>query len=209
MKFNFKRFTGLFFLFLFVMMCTGCTASWIGAIQALLPALSAAVSAILAFVMSLENKTVPASVSAAIQKIVTDVQTELGNLATLVASAAKNAGASILSEISTVLNSILTNLSSILSGLSITDSSTIQKITELVGLAVTVVQAILTIIPLATKKLAEQLSEPQLEAFDHATATNIKNTHKAAQAAYHEIVTTPTENTDVNLALNSLPQTLP
>lgn len=211
MKLNWKRFIGLFLLFNLVLMCTGCTAAWIGAIQALLPALSAAVSAILSFVMALEGKTVPASVSNAIQKVVADIQTELKNVSTLVADV-QVGGAAVISKIQAGMQSVLSNLGSILSGLSISDDSTIRKVTELVGLAVAAVQSILAIIPLALK-VAEapkgQISNALLESYDHTTANNLKNTHKAMQTTYTAIVTTPTESMDVNTALEALPQQLP
>jgi hypothetical protein len=208
MRVNWRKFFGLFVLFNVVLLCSGCTATWIGVVQAMLPAVSAAVSAILAFAMSLEGKTVPASVTATIQKIVDDVQVELQNLSLLVASA-QSGGATVLSQISAVLNSVLTNLGSILSGLSISDSATLQKITEIVGLAVAAVQAVLGIIPLAQKKMAESPSEAHLASFDKAVSSSIKNTHKAMQQAYHIVVTTPTDNTVVNEALAALPQQLP
>lgn len=208
MKVNWQRFILLFVLFNAVLVLGGCTTAWIGAVQALLPALSAAVSAILSFAMSLENKTVPSTVTATIQKIVNDVQTELANLKTILATASSG-GTTVLAQIGTILNSILTNLSSILSGLSISDSSTLQKITELVGLAVAAVQAILAIVPLAQAKLAEGPKEAHLEAFDKAVAVNIKATHKAIQQAYHATVTGETTSIAVNEALAALPQQLP
>ena len=212
MKINKKRFLRtfivLFLLFNVGLIMGGCTAAWIGAINALLPALSAAVSAILSFVFSLEGKTVPASVTASIQKIVTDIQTQLSNLQTLI-SQVQSGGTTVLGQIEAGFNGVLADLSSILSGLNITDSSTLQKITELVGLAVAAVQAILAIIPIALKKVVESPSNEQLEALDKATATNLKGTHKAMQQAYHAVVTTPTVSLDVNTALEALPQSLP
>jgi len=208
MKVNWKKFAALFVLFNFVLLSAGCTASWIGAVSALLPALSAAVSAILSFVLSLSGKTVPPSVTAAIQKIVDDVQAQLQNVSTLITQV-QAGGTTVIGEIGAALNAVLANLSSILSGLSITDSATIQKITEFVGLAVSAVRAILAIVPLAQQKLSESPSEAHLEAFDKATASNIKNQHKALQAGYKVIVTTKTASMDVNSALASLPQSLP
>lgn len=208
MRINWKKFASLFVLFNLSLICVGCTAAWIGAISALLPAIQAAVTAILSFVLSLEGKTVPASVTAAIQKIVDGINTELQNLTTLIA-AAKAGGTTVLSQIGAVLNSILANLGSILSGLNVSDSSTLQKITELVGLAVAAVQAILAIIPLAEKKLAENPSAVHLEAFDKATANQLSSTHKAMQETYKAIVGTTTESMDVNTALAALPKTLP
>lgn len=212
MKINWKQFFKTFFVVYSMMLiatfCVGCTASWIGVVTGLLPAIEAAVSAIVAFVENLQGKTVPPSVTAAIQKITADIQTELQNVSTLITQV-QSGGSTVIAQIGAALNGVLSNLGSILSGLSITDSSTIQKITELVGLAVAAVQAVLAIVPLAQAKLAESPSEAHLEAFDKATASNMKNTHKALQEGYKVVVTTPTESMDVNEALAALPQNLP
>jgi phage tail sheath protein FI len=208
LKLNVRKFWMLFVLFNLVFLLSGCTASWIGAIEALLPAVSAAVSAILSFVLSLEGKTVPASVTAAIQKIVGDVQTQLQNLSSLIATA-QTGGATVISQIGAVLNGVLSNLGSILSGLSISDSSTIQKITELVGLAVSAVQAILAIVPLASAKLQAGMTTSEAEAFDKATATNVKHIHKGLQEGYKVVRTTETVNAEVNTALLAMPESLP
>jgi len=207
MKVNWNRFAGLFVLFSAVLLMSGCTPAWIGAAEALLPAISAAISAILAFVMSLEGKTIPADVSATIQKILNGIKTELDNLKQLI-DAAQSGGASVISKIEAVLNSILANLSSILSGLSINDSPTLQKITEFIGIAIAAVQAILTVVSHATGQL-KTAAGPQLEALDNATATTIKTAHKSLQNSYKEIVGTPTDNFQVNEALGALPQQLP
>lgn len=205
-----RTFCILYSIVLVATLMSGCTATWIGAISALLPALDAAVVAIVSFVKNLEGKTISASVSAAIQKVVSDIQTQLQNLSSLI-SAAQSGGASVISQIGAVLNSILSNLGSILSGLNISDSSTLQKITELVGLAVSAVQAILAIVPLAAAKVDAGMSASESEAFDKATTSNVKHIHKGLQEGYHVWVTTDTVNADVNavLASNAIPRSLP
>ncbi len=209
MKINWKRFFGLFLLFNMFLMCSGCAAAWIGAISALLPAISAAVSAILAFVMSLQGKTVPPATVATIQKIESIIQVELDNVKKLVGAVASG-GVSILVQIKAALQSVLDNLSSILSGLPITDSSTLQKITELVALAVAAVQAILTILPIAVHRLAEKPSQAHLAVFDQVTSDELKNAHIAMQASYARILREITDNADVNKALADLqPRELP
>jgi len=209
MKVNWRRFAGLFVLFTLVLLCTGCTASWIGIAQSLIPAIASALSGLISFILSLEGKTVPASVSAAIQKIVTDIQTELGNVQTLINNVTAG-GTTVLGQIDAALNSIMANLKSILAGLSISDSSTLQKITEWVGLAITAVEAILAIVPLAQKELAVEHSQKELAAFDHKLSASLKNTHKTMQSQYQEIVSTMTGEADVDAALAAVvPQALP
>jgi hypothetical protein len=206
MKVNWKRFFTLFVLFNVVLLLCGC-GNWIGAIQALMPAISAAISAIFSLIGALEGKTIPASVQAFVQKIEADVSTELTNLSTILASISANASQTVLQQIEAAFNVVVTNLTSILSGLNITDSSTIAKISNLVSLAIAAVEAVLVLIPLAMK--ANTLTLAELAHADKAATNNIKNTHKVLQQTYHTVVTTPTQNADVNLALASLPQQLP
>ena len=207
MRVNWKKFAGLFAMFMVVLALSGCAASWIGAIQALMPAISAAISAIFALIGALEGKTIPASVQAFVAKLEADVSTELSNVSNILATINANPTSTVLQQIEAVFNTIITNISSILGGLNVTDSSTIAKITNLVGLAVAAVEAVLALLPLAAK--AESLSEAEQVHADKAVATSITNTHKVLQSTYHVVVTTPSENVDVNLALAALPQTLP
>ena len=208
MKINWKRFVVFFLLFNVVLFLCGC-GNWVGAIQALMPAIQLAISALFSFIAALTGKTIPASVTAFVQKIEADVSTELQNVASILATISANASATILQQIETVFQSIVSNLNSILAGLNITDASTIGKITNLVGLAIASVEAVLTLIPLAMHATAASLSKKELLAADKAATANIKAAHKAIQNAYHVTVTTPTANVDVNTALETLPQTLP
>jgi len=209
MKFNLRKFATVFILLNAVLFMGGCTASWIGAIQALMPAINAAISAVFAFIAALEGKVIPENVMAAIQKIQDDISASLTNLSTLIADATANASATVVQEIEAVANSIVSNLNSILSGLSVTDPSTIGKITNLVGLAVAALEAILAILPLAMKAFSTTMSAKELESADKSLAHNFKATHKAIKDAYHVTVSTPTVNPEVNLALATLPSQLP
>jgi hypothetical protein len=206
MKVNWKRFTGLFLLLLAVQFIAGC-GTWVTAIQALMPAISAAISAIFAFIGALEGKTIPASVTAFVQKLEADITTELGNVSTILSTIASNASQTVLAQVEAVFQTIVSNLNSILSGLNVSDSSTIAKITDLVGLAVAAVEAVLTLIPLAMH--ADALSDAEKLHADKAATANLKQAHKDLQNGYHVTVTTMTANPDVNAALTALPTTLP
>jgi len=206
LKLNWKKFALVFLLCNAVLFISGC-GSWVGAIQALMPAISAAISAIFSFIAALEGKTIPASVQAFVQKLEADITTELQNVATILSTISTNASATVLQQVEAVFQAIVANLGSILSGLNVSDSSTIAKITSLVGLAVAAVEAVLGLIPLAMK--AEALSIAEKLHADKAATTSIKNTHKVLQQTYHEVVTSPTDSVEVNTALAALPQTLP
>jgi hypothetical protein len=209
MRINVRKFFITFGLLQVAMFLAGCSAAWLGAVSGLLPALEAAVSAVISLVMALEGKTVPASVSAAIQKIGADVQAEIANVQQLIAAFKANASTGLLSQIQAVFQGIVSNLGNILAAANVTDSSTIAKVTSLVGLAVAAAQAIIALIPLAIHKMSSGASSHELEAYDKVAAVSVNNTHKGLQEAYHVVVTEPTENADVNTALAALPQTLP
>lgn len=206
MKFNLKKFVLLFLLLNSVMYISGC-GNWVSAIQALMPAINAAISAIFSLIAALEGKTVPSSVTAFVQKIEADVSTELQNVATILSTISANATQTVLAQVEAVFQSIVSNLNSILSGLNVTDSSTIAKITNLVGLAVAAVEAVLALIPLAMK--AELLSDAEKLHADKAATSIIKNIHRVLQTNYHTTVSTPTGEAVVDVALAALPQTLP
>jgi hypothetical protein len=208
MRINWKRFATVFFLFNVIFLFSGCSASWIGAVQALMPAISAAISAVFAFISALTGKTIPASVTAAIQKVQADISATLTNVQTLLAEVAQNASQTVLSQIESAFQSVVSNLSSILSGLSITDPATQSKLQSLISLAVAAVEAVLAIIPLASKAVGEK-DEAHLLAADKAVTSSIKNTHKVLKADYHTTVTTLTGEADVDVALAGLEQTLP
>lgn len=211
MKVNWRRFLLLFAVFEVVFLCAGCTAAWLSAVSALLPAFQTAVGAALSFILALEGKTVPASVSSAVQKLFSDVGTQITNAQALIAdfkNAATSAQGSLLAQIGAVFQGIITNLNSILAGFNVTDSATVTKFTQLVTLCVAAAQAILGLIPLVAAKLASGASEQQLAAEDKAAADHIKSAEKQYKEAYHVIVSTPTESAEVNVALASLPQSV-
>ena len=209
MKVNWRKFFTTFAFLQITLFLAGCTAAWLGAVSALLPALEAAVSAVVAFVVALEGKTVPPAVTAAIQKIGSDVGTEIANVQQLIAAFKAQASSGLLAQIQAVFQAIISNLGNILTGLNVTDSSTVAKITSLVGLAVAAAQAIIGLIPMAIQKMDSGAPEAELRHYDAVASVSVNNTHKALQEAYIVTVTTMTENPDVDSALAALPQTLP
>lgn len=198
-----------YMLLLIATIVSGCSAAWLGAVSALLPALEAAVSAAIAFIMALEGKTVPPAVTAAIKKIGDDIAAEVTQVQQLIAAYKSAASTGTLSQIQATMQAIVTNLGAILTGASITDSSTVAKLTALVGLAVAAAQAVIGLIPLVTGALTSGASTQVLEAQDKEAAAHITSAHSALQQAYVTIHNTPTENADVNSALSALPASLP
>jgi hypothetical protein len=208
MRLNWRKFFIVFGLLQVALLMAGCSAAWLGAVSALLPVLETAVSAAIAFVAALEGKTVPASVSAAIQKIGQDIATQITNVQQLIAVYQNAASTGTLSQIQALFQAIVANLGSILSAFQVTDSTTVSKFTQLVGLCVAAAQAILAIIPLVAVKLASGASRTELEADDKLAAANVKQVEAGLKSAYVAVISESTTNADVNTALSTLPRSL-
>ena len=206
----FVTFAFLYALMLAVTFASGCSAAFLGAISALIPALEAAISAAVAFVVALEGKTVSASVSATIQAWGTKVQGLISNLQAIITAAAGQSSAGVIAQIQAAMQAILSAITSILPEFNVTDSATVSKFTELLGLAVAAVQAILGFIPLVQAKLATPgITDEQLEAEDQVAKTHINNAHKTLRETYKVIRDEQTASVDVNEALTAMPASLP
>jgi hypothetical protein len=206
MKVNWKRFAILFCMLQVPLLLMGCTAQWLGAISALLPVLNSLVSAVVAFVLSLQGKTVPPAFAAMVQKVQTDIAGEITNIQALIAQFQANASTGLLSQISAVMSAIVTNLSSILADSSITDSATVSKITQLVALAVAAAQSIIALIPVVSAKLTSGATPAQLEAEDKFAAKGINDAKKSITESYSAIVSEKTGQPEVDAALAKLPK---
>lgn len=204
---NWHRFLLFFATFNVALFLMGCTAAWLGAVDALLPAAQAAVTAIISFVLALNGKTISAALTEQIQQIGSDINQEIANLQTLIATAKSSTTQTVIGEIQAVLQAIVANLGNILSAANVEDPSTVAKIIQLVGLAVAAFQAVLALVPVVTSALAHG-SKAQLESTDRMAATNINNAHKALDETYVAIITDHTPSVDVNAALDGLPRTL-
>lgn len=205
---NWKRFWLIFGLLQVTLFLAGCSAAWLGAVSALLPTLESAVSAVIAFVMALEGKTISAEISSKVQQIGADIKAEIANVQTLIADYKNAASTGLLSQIQAVFQGIIDNLSSILTNVQVSDQTTVGKVTQLVGLAVSASQAIIALIPLVMSKLASGASKEELEAEDKLAASNVNALNNGLKASYVRIVTAETTNSDVNTALASLPPSI-
>lgn len=208
MKINWRRFLLCFAVLQTVVFVAGCSASWLGAVSALLPALESAVAAAVSFVMALEGKTVPAAVSAAVQKIGNDIAAQITNVQALIADYKAAASTGLLSQIQAVFQGITANLASILSAFNVTDSASASKLTALIGLAVAAAQSIVALLPLVMAKLASGAPASELEAEDKMAAASVGAVKKALEENYVTIRSAPTDNEAVNEALASLPASI-
>lgn len=205
---NSKVFWRVFAILTIIETCfllSGCTSAWLSAVSGLLPAISAVVNAVVAFVAALEGKTVSASFLATIQKWQQNIASEISNAQTIIASLQQSASTSLISQFQTVMQSVLTQFTSILSGVDITDSATVAKLTQFVGLGVAAVNAVLALLPLALSKLESKAPEAELKHYDSLGAAATKNAVKVMKETYAAIRSEHTSNADVNAALDALP----
>lgn len=201
----------LFSILWLVLFTSGCTAAWLSGLSALLPSILALATAIVNFLKGLNPSLVPDTVLANVQKIVGDIGTEITNAQDAIAAYTQSTATAVIGKLQSVFQSILSDLSSILSGLNITDSTTLAKVTALVGIAVAAVQAALGMIPLISSVTANlsKYSEHDLKALDDQAKAHFDDFRKGLRQAYHVWVTTPTSNPDVNTVLGAMPQQLP
>jgi len=184
----------------------GCSATWIGALQGMIPAIGGIVTALVSFVSSLEGKTVPPAFSAAVQKWAANVTDLLSQLSTLVAAAGSGTG-TIITQIQSVMSQLSTSLNSILQDSGVTDASTLAKIEEFVQLAIAAVNAVLALFPLALARIKSAGGNlAKLEAVDADAKDVINAAHKTLKSTYHAVVTQETTSLVVNQALGAMPQ---
>lgn len=206
MKLNFRKFFFLLLILNIAVFAGGCTAAWLTAVSGLLPGILAAVNAVVAFVAALEGKTVPAGLAAKFQQWETNIANLVSQAQAIVAQIQQNATATVLQQFQGVMSAITSNLGSILTDLNVTDSSTVAKITGFVQLAIAAASAVLSLIPMAISKLGAPQAE--LRHYDAMGASAVNGAVKVMKETYHAIVTTPTENEEVNAALTTLPQSI-
>ena len=174
----------------------------------LLPAIAAVVQAVMAFVVALQGKTVSAAFTAAIQKWQQNVATEIANAQGILVALKQNVSTSLISQFQVVMQAVLSEFNSLLTGVDITDSSTIAKLTEFVGLGIAAINAILALIPLALSKLQSGASQEELKHYDNLAANATKTAVATMKETYVAILAEHTTNADVNAALDGLPRSI-
>ena len=129
----------------------GCSTAWIGQAEEIVSALMPAAANLVALVAALEGKTVSTADLQMIQNVGSQVGTDLQLIQSLIAAyqkadAAGQAG--ILNQIESAINAAQGNLQGLLAGLHIKDAATQAKITAVVGLLLSEVQALAAVVPL-------------------------------------------------------------
>ena len=140
----------------------GCSTAWIGQAEEIVSALMPAAANLVALVAALEGKTVSTADLQMIQNVGSQVGTDLQLIQSLIAAyqkadAAGQAG--ILNQIESAINAAQGNLQGLLAGLHIKDAATQAKITAVVGLLLSEVQALAAVVPLVKGTNAPPLAK--------------------------------------------------
>jgi hypothetical protein len=199
MKLNWKRFAVMFVLLNIPFLLGGC--GWVSAANALWPAITTAVTAIFSFLtnLSISNPT--------LLKIQQDVEAALTEGKTILAELAQDTSTTVVAKFENVLNAIVQSLDQILTGVGVTDPTKLSTLEKLIALGVAALQAVLGILPLASK--VGSLNDLELAHADKAASTSLKLTHQVLQHSYHALVSTSTGDIATDEALAALPQQLP
>jgi hypothetical protein len=173
--------SSLAFILAFAMITTGCSASWISVAVADLPVLVQIATSILGIVAAAQGKgAVDPAMAAQVQSVGKEVQTDLQNLQALVDAYKAAPAASkpaVLADIQKGLGALQGQLSSVLSAFHVKDAALQATIAGAVGLALSTVLAIQSLLPPtpAAKALApvKPLSASQLKAaYNHNVQAN-------------------------------------
>lgn len=206
---KYRTFTRLALVFTGLVFLVGCQAAWLSAVSAMLPSIETLVTSIIAFAAGLEGKTVSAATLAAISKIGADVKGQIGTAQTLIASYQTDNNPTTLGKISDIFTAAVASLGTILANLNITDLATTSKITQLVGLGVAAIQAVLGLIPLVHTTMAKyqskQVSDDDVKHADTQAAAVVNLHNNQLKNSYRIIITTPSGNSDVDAVLHTVP----
>lgn len=211
MQFDKKVFWRVFALSMIIEAClflAGCTSAWLTAVSGMLPAIAAVCSAAVAFVSALQGKTVSAAFTAAVKKWQSNIASEISNAQALIASIKQGATTTLISQFQSVMQGVLSEFNSILAGMDITDSATVAKFTQFVGLGIAAINAVLALIPLALTKLQAKAPKDELKHYDALAGKTTQSAVNLMKETYAAILAEPTANPDVNAALDQLPRSI-
>jgi hypothetical protein len=133
----------------------GCSTAWIGEAEQVVAALIPAAANIITLVAALQGKSVSAGDLQTIQKAGTQAGADLQLVQSLIAAYQKadaTAQPGILNQIQASIGAVQASLQGLLPALHIQDTATQSKITAVVGIVLSEVQSLASIVPLVTAK---------------------------------------------------------
>jgi hypothetical protein len=132
--------------------CVG-LAAWLADAPTLVSLLANTLPIILGIISQLEGKPVPAAAVTTIQTIANDVKNELANFQTLINAYKSNPNATTLQDIQNLANALKGNFSNIVSNSGITDTGLVAEINEIGQVAISQIDAWLSILPALSGQL--------------------------------------------------------
>ena len=157
MKRTFGR-VGLSLVLGLVVLMVACSADWVGEAEAIVSVMIPATSNTVALVVALQGKDVSAGDLKMIQSAGAQVGTDLQLIEALIAAYEKaddTARPGILEKIQSGIASVQMNLQGLLQGLHIKDAATQTKVTAVIGILLSEVQALEALVPLVKNQGAE------------------------------------------------------
>jgi len=181
------------------LMCTACSTAWMSEAEQIVAALVPAAANIVALVAALQGKSVSASDLETIQSAGSQAGADLQLLQSLIAAYQKADAAAqpgILNQIQAAINAAQSTLNGLLPALHIKDAATQTKITAVVGIVLSEIQSLATIVPLADASAAPEtvvMAAKQLKKQPPLTASEFV-------ASYNATLTAKTGNADLDHA---------
>jgi len=178
---------------------TACSTAWIGEAEQIVAALVPAAANIVALFAALQGKSVSASDLETIQTAGSQAGADLQLLQSLIAAYQKADAAAqpgILNQIQAAINAAQSTLNGLLPALHIKDAATQAKITAVVGIVLSEIQSLATIVPLADASAAPEtvvMAAKQLKKQPPLTASEFV-------ASYNATLTAKTGNADLDHA---------
>ena len=142
---------GLAVVLCLVMALSACTTDWIAEAEEIVAALIPAAGNLVTLVAALEGKSVSTADLATVQNAGTQAQADLELIQSLIAAYEKADAAAqpgILNQIQSAIGAAQGNLQGLLGALHIKDTATQTKITAVVGILLSEVQALASVVPI-------------------------------------------------------------
>jgi hypothetical protein len=178
---------------------TACSTAWIGEAEQIVAALVPAAANIVALVAALQGKSVSTNDLETIQSAGSQAGADLQLLQSLIAAYQKADAAAqpgILNQIQAAINAAQSTLNGLLPALHIKDAATQAKITAVVGIVLSEIQSLATIVPLADASAEPEtvvMAAKQLKKQPPLTASEFV-------ASYNATLTAKTGNADLDHA---------
>ena len=195
-------------LFIFSMLCFTCLIvgcglpTWLADANSILPVAVQSILGILSLVAALSGKTLSASEVTTITNFGTSVQNAIKDIEAMVEDYQQQSSTTLLGEIEAAVTALQSQLTQFLTDVHVTDPSTQAKISAIVNLVLTQIEAWASIIP-ALKATATATVTPAGVAVTRVpeiVPLKVPLTKQAFKQAYNAVLNTPTGNADVDAA---------